>query len=515
MRRSDTSMVFNSFLFILIFLPITIAGWFLLNRRNEAAAEWFLIGMSLWFYGSFSPWYLAILAVSVALNYTIGRCVPGKKGLLGAGIVLNLVLLGWFKYVTPQLDALQTGNTILRSLAAVGLPVGLSFYTFSQISYLIDRYREEIGQDGLRRYLLYLSYFPKIVEGPITRYEELAAQFRDPERRKFSPEHLSRGILLFVFGLGKKLLIADVLAGPAVFGIQSAYYLDTLSVIVTMSCYALQLYFDFSGFCDMAMGISWMLNLDLPLNFDAPFQAKSFPEFWKRWHMTLTRFFTRYVYIPLGGSRRGTLRTCLNVMVVFLLSALWHGISLNYLIWGLLSGALVVAGNLLGKGKKEKELSAGSGSRANVQARFVGKSGKETERSRGKWRALCTFALFLVTLVFFGAPDPTHSLAILKNLLRPMWPGWLYRMAGQMSVPEFWLLNKLTGAAAPAAKNPLLLAELLLVLAAAMLLCMRKTAVKIAGTMQLNRRNAVLAGLLLVWCLCSMSGVSTYLYFKF
>ncbi len=474
-------MVFNSFLFILIFLPITIAGWFLLNRRNETAAEWFLIGMSLWFYGSFSPWYLVVLAVSAALNYAVGRSVPGKKGLLAAGIVLNLVLLGWFKYVTPQLDTLQTENTILRSLAAVGLPVGLSFYTFSQISYLIDRYREEIGQDGLRRYLLYLSYFPKIVEGPITRYEELAAQFRDPERRKFSPEHLSRGILLFVFGLGKKLLIADVLAGPAVFGIQSAYYLDTLSVIVTMSCYALQLYFDFSGFCDMAMGISWMLNLDLPLNFDAPFQAKSFPEFWKRWHMTLTGFFTKYVYIPLGGSRRGTLRTCLNVMVVFLLSALWHGISLNYLIWGLLSGALVVAGNLLGKRKKTH----------------------------------CTFALFLVTLVFFGAPDPAHSLAILKNLFRPMWPGWLYRMAGQMSVPEFWLLNKLAGAVAPAEKNPLLLAELLLVLAAAMLLCRRKTAVKIAGTMQLSRRNAVLAGLLLVWCLCSMSGVSTYLYFKF
>ena len=485
------SMVFNSFLFILLFLPSTVAGWFLLNRRSGSAAEWFLIGMSLWFYGSFSLWYLAVLAVSAALNYAVGSRVPGKKGLLGAGIVLNLILLGWFKYVTPQLDALQTGNTILQSLIAVGLPVGLSFYTFSQISYLIDRYREEIGQDSFRRYLLYLSYFPKIVEGPITRYEELAAQFRDPERRKFSPEHLSRGILLFLFGLGKKLLIADVLAGPAVFGIQSAYYLDTLSVVVTMSCYALQLYFDFSGFCDMAMGISWMLNLDLPLNFDAPFQAESFPEFWKRWHMTLTRFFTKYVYIPLGGSRKGTLRTCLNVMAVFLLSALWHGISLNYLIWGLLSGALVVAGNLLGKREKVKN------------------------RRRRKGKALCTSVLFLGTLVFFGAPEPAYSLAILKNLFRPMWPGWLYRMAGQTDISEFWLLNKLVGAAAPAAKNPLLLAELLLVLAVAVFLCSRRTAVKLAETMRFSRKNAVLAGLLLVWCLCSMSGVSTYLYFKF
>lgn len=507
-------MVFNSFLFILIFLPITIAGWFLLNRRSGSAAEWFLIGMSLWFYGSFNPWYLAVLAVSATLNYAVGRRAPGKKRLLCVGIVLNLVFLGWFKYVTPQLDALQTENRILQSLIAVGLPVGLSFYTFSQISYLIDCYRKEIGQDGFRRYLLYLSYFPKIVEGPITRYEELSPQFRDPVKRKFSPEHFSRGILLFLFGLGKKLLIADVLAGPAVFGIQSAYYLDTLSVIVTMSCYALQLYFDFSGFCDMAMGISWMLNLNLPLNFDAPFQAESFPEFWKRWHMTLTRFFTKYVYIPLGGSRKGTLRTCLNVMVVFLLSALWHGISLNYLIWGFLSGALVVAGNLLGRKKNTKELSTG-GPHANGPAVVDEKKHGEKNRRRRKWKSLSTAALFLATLVFFGAPEPAYSLAILKNFFRPLWPGWLYRMAGQMDIPEFWLLNKSVGAVAPAAKNLLLLAELLLVLVAAVLLCSRRTAVKLAETMRLNRRNALLAGLLFIWCLCSMSGVSTYLYFKF
>ena len=501
-------MIFNSFFFILIFLPLTVSGWFLLNRKSMILSEWFLIGMSLWFYGSFSPWYLAVLAVSVALNYGFGRMVQGKKGLLAAGILLNLALLSWFKYVTPELGAPEHAGTMVRSLLAIGLPVGFSFYTFSQISYLIDSFRGEVKNDGFRRYLLYITYFPKIVEGPITCYEEVMSQLRNPANRVFSAEQLSRGILLFTFGLGKKLLIADVLAGPAVFGIQSAYYLDTLSVLLTMTCYALQLYFDFSGFCDMAMGISWMLNIHLPLNFDAPFQAESFPEFWKRWHMTLTRFFTKYVYIPLGGSRRGTLRTCFNVLAVFVLSGFWHGLGWNYLIWGLLSGVLVVAGNLLRKRaqNRRKEQKAGSKAVGNAVWASLGR----------ELRRLGNFALFLVTLVFFGAPSPAYSLAVLKNLFRPMWPGWLYRMAAKLEVPEFWLLNKAAGAMLPSAKNLILFAELLLVLAvSAVLLHGRRTAVTLAESMQLNRRNAVLAGILLIWCLCSMSGVSTYLYFKF
>lgn len=501
-------MIFNSFFFILIFLPLTVSGWFLLNRESMILSEWFLIGMSLWFYGSFSPWYLAVLAVSVALNYGFGRMVQGKKGLLAVGILLNLALLSWFKYVTPELGALEHAGTMVRSLLAIGLPVGFSFYTFSQISYLIDSFWGEVKNDGFRRYLLYITYFPKIVEGPITCYEEVMSQLRNPANRVFSAEQLSRGILLFTFGLGKKLLIADVLAGPAVFGIQSAYYLDTLSVLLTMTCYALQLYFDFSGFCDMAMGISWMLNIHLPLNFDAPFQAESFPEFWKRWHMTLTRFFTKYVYIPLGGSRRGTLRTCLNVLAVFVLSGFWHGLGWNYLIWGLLSGVLVVAGNLRRKRaqNRRKEQKAGSKAVGNAVWEVLGR----------ELRRLGNFALFLVTLVFFGAPSPAYSLAVLKNLFRPMWPGWLYRMAAKLEVPEFWLLNKAAGAMLPSAKNLILFAELLLVLAvSAVLLHGRRTAVTLAESMQLNRRNAVLAGILLIWCLCSMSGVSTYLYFKF
>ncbi len=480
-------MVFNSYLFICIYLPVCTAGWFLLNRVSHRAADWFLIAMGIWFYGCFGLPYLAVLGASCLFNYVVGRRVQGR-GLLAFGIAGNLLFLGWFKYLAPELSG----------FASIGLPVGLSFYTFSLISYLIEKYRGEIAEESVREYLLYVTYFPKIIQGPITCYEEVAAQFRDPGKRAFCRENCARGLSLFILGLAKKLLIADVLAGPASYGIQSAYYLDTLSVLAAFACYAMQLYMDFSGYCDMAMGLSRMLNIELPLNFDAPFQAESFPEFWKRWHMTLTRFFTRYVYIPLGGSRRGRAIACRNVMIVFLLSALWHGLGGTYLVWGLLSGAFVVAGNL---------------------HRRAQHTGPERKHGGVLSTVLCrtrVFFLFLLTLVFFGAPSLAYSGAVLRRFLVPTYPGWLYRMAAQMDAPEFWLLNKLVAAAAPGLADAVRLAELLLVLALALFLVnARRTAVKLSGTMALGRRNAVCMGLLLALCLCSVSGVSTYLYFQF
>lgn len=489
-------MVFNSFFFIFIFMPLVTAGWYLLNKKSATAAEWFLIAMGLWFYGSFGVWYLVILVLSVLFNYGTGSLLRKKnRGLLAAGIAVNLFFMCWFKYVTPALVSgaeagwLQVSQRTMDFLS-VGLPIGFSFYTFSQISYLVDSYQGTITRDGFRRYVLYLTYFPKIIEGPITCYEEIAMQFRDASKRRFHAENFARGLILFVFGLAKKLLIADVLAGAATFGIQSAWYLDTLAGVLTMSCYALQLYYDFSGYCDMAMGLSAMLGIELPLNFNAPFQAKSFPEFWKRWHMTLTRFFTRYVYIPLGGSRRGKLRTAGNVMVVFLLSALWHGLGTTYLIWGLLSGAFVAAGGLLTNLLPQK-----------MFGKVFGK--------------VKVYLLFLFTLVFFAAPSAEYSMVILKNLFRPLYPGWLYRMAAKLDVPEFWVINKAVGAAAPSLQNPVLLLELVIIVAVALVLTQKKTAAELAAQVRLTRKNAALIGLLLVLCLCSMSGVSTYLYFKF
>ncbi len=597
-------------------MPAAVGGWYLLNRLNGVLAEWFLIAMGLWFYGSFGLWYLVVLASSVAVNYGIGSILrqsearsrgrgaesagtenavgrpeaggapqaakrhtetKGSKALLAVGIAVNLGFLCWFKYITPSLTTLLEEGQITTAPAfagflSIGLPIGFSFYTFSQISYLIDSSRGELQNDGFRRYVLYLTYFPKIIEGPITCYEEIAEQFRDPARRSFDGETFIRGFCLFVFGLAKKLLIADVLSAPATFGIQSAYYLDTVSVLVTMSCYALQLYMDFSGYCDMAMGVSQMLNIRLPLNFDAPFQAESFPEFWKRWHMTLTRFFTRYVYIPLGGSRKGQVRTCVNVMIIFVLSAFWHGLGTTYLIWGLLSGAFVVAGNLVRKYYKNRQhvsqsesdaVTMAQGQKASLQGGMALSQGgmassqggmapsqgrKESlqggmapsqdrkapsqggmassesqEEAAGSGRKIAqmgkragVYLLFLFTLIFFGAPSLEYSGAILRRFFVPLYPGWLYRLAARLDLPEFWLFNKAVAAAAPGLSNPVLLAELLIVLLIALILVnSKRTAVKLAETMELNTKNAILVAALLVICLCSVSGVSTYLYFQF
>ncbi len=512
-------MVFNSFFFIFIFMPLVTAGWYLLNKKSATAAEWFLIAMGLWFYGSFGIWYLIILMLSVLFNYGTGILVRGKnKGILAAGIAVNLLFMCWFKYVTPALVSYAEAgelsvSTRAMSFLSVGLPIGFSFYTFSQISYLIDSFQGKIARDGFRRYVLYLTYFPKIIEGPITCYEEIAVQFRDPMKRRFDAEAFARGLSLFVFGLAKKLLIADVLAGVATFGIQSAWYLDTLAGILTMNCYALQLYYDFSGYCDMAMGISAMLGIALPLNFNAPFRAESFSEFWKRWHMTLTRFFTKYVYIPLGGSRRGTLRTAVNVMLVFLLSALWHGLGTTYLIWGLLSGAFVAAGSLWGKRKASKAVKRADAD-GKSQSRENSLSEKRNRIPRFI-RRLKVYLLFILTLVFFAAPNTEYSLVILKNLFRPLYPGWLYRMAAKLDVPEFWVINKAVGVVTPSLQNPVLLLELLAIVVIGLVLTQRRTAVQLASELRLTGRNAVLVGILLVLCLCSMSGVSTYLYFKF
>lgn len=507
-------MVFNSYLFLFIFLPVTLVGWFGLNRVNYRAADYFLIGMNLWFYGSFSPWYLLILAVSIGMNYGFGRAMASaspaqtaagnrgrvkvsawKTGILIIGIILNLLYLVWFKYLIPAAVGSSAGTTGFWS---VGLPIGMSYYTFSQISFLIDLYRGEVVPDSFLTYLLFSTYFPKMAEGPIVRYQEMADQFRSRDRRRPDRENIQRGCVLLFLGMARKLLIADILAPAVSYGFETAYYLDTLSSLFTMCGYALQLYFDFSGFCDMAMGVSKMMNLDLPLNFNAPFRAESFADIWRRWHMTLTRFFTRYVYIPLGGSRRGLARTCINTMIVFLLSGLWHGISLNFIVWGLLCGALVVLERLTGN---RHRTSGGGKRRGRIQTAIT---------------RIVDFLLFAAVFVFFGAPDMDRSIALLRNLFHPVFPGWMYRIAGQTDPAEFWILNKVVQHFMPSAASPVLVLELCAVMAAAFLFAFgKKTAVQYAETMHLTRKNAVRMGILISWCLVSFTGVTTFLYFKF
>lgn len=341
-------MVFNSYIFILAFLPLVIIGYFLLNKfyysnMGRAGLGWLLL-MSFGFYAYDAPVFLLLLMASMIVNYLLTKILNKlkqdgintlkmQKIVLVIGVILNLVPLIYFKYSNFLLDSIGTFFDADWSLE-VGLPLGISFFTFLQIAYLVDCYREERGFDyNFLEYAVYVAFFPKITMGPIVLHGEIMPQLRDKSKKQVDYNNLSQGFYAFSLGLAKKVLLADTLAKFVNVGFKSVNELNTATALIVMLSYTLQLYFDFSGYCDMAVGVSKMLNIDLPYNFNSPYKAKSISEFWDRWHMTLTRFFTRYVYIPLGGSRKGKMRTYLNTIIVFLLSGLWHGANWTFIFW--------------------------------------------------------------------------------------------------------------------------------------------------------------------------------------
>ena len=262
--------------------------------------------------------------------------------ILAVGITFNLTVLFYFKYYDFFIENVNTIFKTDLSFAPLLLTVGTSFITFQQISYLVDCYREENMQYGFLDYAAYISFFPKISSGPITQFRELLPQLQDTGIVKPRFENLSKGLYQFAIGLAKKVLLADTLAKLVEIGFSDIAGLHMGSALLVMLCYSLQLYYDFSGYSDMAIGVASMLNIRLPINFRSPYKAKSVSDFWARWHITLTQFFTKYVYIPLGGSRKGLKRTCINILIVFLLSGLWHGANWTFLVWGLLHGLVMV-----------------------------------------------------------------------------------------------------------------------------------------------------------------------------
>ena len=268
------------------------------------------------------------------------RWKKGTKALLWLGIAFHVGLLFVFKYLN---FAAQTVNLVLRTSIyppSLALPLGISFFTFQQIAYLVDASRGEREGDSFLDYVLYVVYFPKLIMGPIAPAEDLIPQFHQESRLRFRQESFCAGMRQFTFGLFKKAVLADTFASAAVF--LTMEEASALELLLMMLAYTFQIYFDFSGYSDMALGFSRMLNIDLPMNFDSPYKALSIRDFWKRWHMSLTAFLTRYIYFPLGGSRKGKIRTYLNTIIVFLVSGLWHGASFGFVLWGLFNGILSV-----------------------------------------------------------------------------------------------------------------------------------------------------------------------------
>lgn len=332
-------MLFNSYIFIFIFFPLTLIGYYLLNYlKFFKMANLFLIGMSLWFYGYYNYSYLIIICGSILINYFISKKIENKRFLLALGICINVAIIFYFKYYDFFLENVNVIFKRSFELKNIILPLGISFFTFQQISYLVDSYRGETKGYQFDEYMLFVSFFPQLIAGPIVMHNEIIPQFRDKEKRRFIAENFSKGLYIFAIGLFKKVIIADTFGAAVDWGFGHVEFLRAADAILVSLSYTFQLYFDFSGYCDMATGIGYMLNFKIPKNFNSPYKAYSIPEFWDRWHMSLTRFLRTYIYIPLGGSRKGKIRTYINIMIVFLISGIWHGANWTFVLWGAMHG---------------------------------------------------------------------------------------------------------------------------------------------------------------------------------
>ncbi|HYE40411.1 MAG TPA: MBOAT family protein [Ramlibacter sp.] len=382
-------MLFNSFGFLFFYLPVVLAVYFALGRIGVRLPIAWLALASLFFYGYWSIAFLPLLLASIVFNYVCGRAIAARKDaarrrVLLLGVGANLVLLGYYKYMDFFL--LTAGQDPLGII----LPVGISFFTFTQIAFLVDCARGQASEYRFIPYVLFVSYFPHLVAGPVLHHKEMMPQFADPERSRFSAADCAVGLSIFVIGLAKKVLIADNLAPLASPVFEAGANPQAAEAWIGALAYSFQLYFDFSGYSDMAIGLSRMFRVELPLNFNAPYKARDIGEFWRRWHMTLSRFLRDYLYIPLGGNRGGDAKRYRNLLLTMLLGGLWHGAGWTFVVWGALHGSYLVLQQMWTRTCPWRLPAAGA-------------------------RAL-TFLAVVVAWVFFRAPDFGTAFDVLRGM---------------------------------------------------------------------------------------------------
>ncbi len=404
-------MLFNSYTFLFIFLPVTLLVFYRIGDRghHRIAIAW-LVGASLFFYAWWNPAYLGLLLASILFNYACGVSLGNKPNrlLLTLGISANLALLGWFKYAGFFLhninDVFNLGLPTLNIL----LPLAISFFTFQQITYLVDAHRGETREYNFLHYCLFVTFFPQLIAGPIVHHREMLPQFANRDTYRPQYTHLAVGITIFAIGLFKKVVIADsfaVYASPVFDAAAQGQNITFFEAWGGALAYTLQLYFDFSGYSDMVIGLARMFGIHLPLNFDSPYKAVNIIDFWRRWHITLSRFLRDYLYIPLGGNRRGKVRRHGNLLLTMLLGGLWHGAGWNFVIWGGLHGIYLIINHAW----REFRVRLGCDLKQHTTV--------------GKWSArILTFFAVVVAWVYFRATDmqAAHHL--------------LYAMSGQHGI---------------------------------------------------------------------------------
>ncbi len=487
-------MLFNSYVFILGFLPICILGYFGLNYFSKRKwGQIFLLAMSVWFYGYYNVHYLFLIWGSIFYNFgSYSLLVKLKKKELRKVVLLfsiaaNIGVLFYFKYYNFFVSNVNSVFGINFPIKEIVLPLGISFFTFQQLSFVIDAYRNEISKCSLLNYASFVLFFPQLIAGPIVMHDELLPQFEEEKRKHFNWENFSKGIYIFALGMAKKVLIADTFGNAVNWGYANISGLNTTSAIIVVLSYTFQIYFDFSGYSDMAIGIGKMLNIDLPMNFNSPYKALTIDEFWNRWHITLTRFLTKYVYIPLGGSRKGKGKTYCNILIVFFISGLWHGAAWTFVIWGLCHGAFMV-----------------------ITRRFRALFAKVPVFIN--W--IISFSFINITWIIFRAETFTDAIELMNQILRLDFGKVSTEITDCFNLIEFLSAMGILNLYSLLDKCPHLFLIIAFIVAGYFAFVSPNANEKMQKFTP-GVYKIFSTAVLLVWCIFSFAGMSTFLYFNF
>lgn len=512
-------MLFNSYIFVFLFFPLCLLGFYWLKKKSAAAAKIWLIGFSLWFYGYFNLSYLCIMLLSILGNYGIylwmNRQRQFRGRILALGVTLNLAVLFYFKYFDFFLENINTIFKTALPLQHILLPLGISFFTFQQISFLADTWRGELENCSFVDYTLFVSFFPQLIAGPIVTHNEMLPQFRKIGHKKWNEEQFARGVFIFVLGMSKKVLIADTFGAAVDTGYTMVEMLNSPDALLVMLFYTLQLYFDFSGYCDMAIGIGQMLGIDIPVNFYSPYKACNIIDFWKRWHITLSRFFTKNIYIPLGGNRRGRARMYCNLFLIFFLSGLWHGAGWTFILWGVMHGVLYCITRAVQRGHVGKQPVA-----AEVAIQAMDAAGQPVQKKTKAGSLLIhgmgilfTFLYVNVAWIFFRSDSISQAITLIGRIFTGGFARPTEAIAKAFKLNEFWYLLKILHLTDFTFSRELLMFAFTGIILLAVFF--GKNVQELAKKLKMNAGTAVITALLFVWCVVSLSGVSTFLYFNF
>jgi alginate O-acetyltransferase complex protein AlgI len=491
-------VLFNSYFFIFLFLPLTLVIYFILNSINlfNVSKIWLVIA-SLFFYGYWNFIYLPLILGSILFNYIIGillskdlsfkyKSLFTKRSILIFGIVADLMLLGYYKYSDFFISNANNLIGVNLSLLHVVLPLGISFFTFTQIAYLVDAYKGEVKQKSYQNYSLFATFFPHLLAGPIIHHKEMMPQFDNPELKSFNNKNLASGLFLFFIGLFKKVIIADTLAVWANNGFDDAAILTFIEAWTTSLSYTFQLYFDFSGYTDMALGSALMFNIVLPNNFNSPYKSTNIQDFWRRWHITLSRFLREYVYIPLGGNRKGNFRNYTNLMATFLIGGFWHGSGWTFIFWGFLHGLATIIHRVWQKLGFKMHF---------ILAWFI------------------TFNFVNIAWVFFRAKEFKGAIKVIRGMMGL--EGFIlpYRLAGKLAFLGGYGVEFGNPFENTQIGGIITVAFVLLIIFLAVIIMRNSN--EVMERLKPNTKYALIVVFMAVWGILSLNKVSEFIYFQF